>query len=74
MKQYYDRLDHMEFVAEFKDGGRDWIDPVVSIEETDSSILVTNFYINENVYVVPKDNLEKWTVRPYGRETTYNPI
>ena len=62
-----------EFVCEFHDGERDWVDPVVSIEESDTTIKVKNS-ISSNYYEYSKAGIKKWCVRPYSEETTYDPI
>lgn len=61
---------HNEFVVEFKDGTRDWVDPVINVSEDDTTIYVDNGY----VYEYPKSKVDKWIVRPYSDETTYDRI
>lgn len=64
--------NHREFVVEFKDGRRDWVDPVYSVEETEQHIAVEN--VTGRVYIYDKELCDKWVVRPYSAETTYDPI
>lgn len=64
-------MEHNEFVVQFKSGGRDWIDPVIEVKEDDYSIYVNNgYYISEFI----KTDVDKWVVRPYNSETTYDPV
>ena len=58
---------HNEFVVEFKDGSRDWVDPVIDITEDDDWIYVDNGY----KYHYEKASIRQWIVRPYSEETTY---
>lgn len=60
---------HNEFVVEFKDGTRDWVDPVESIREDDHMIYVTGSL--NYVYEFPKADVNDWILRPYATETTY---
>ena len=63
---------HLEFVVEFKDGGRDWVDPVVRVDEGSTHIFVTNSYRGcENTYEYPKEEILRYVVRPYHEETSY---
>ncbi len=72
---YYDAGLHLEFVVEFKDGSRDWVDPVVKVEVTDKHIAVTNEYASFNhTYDYNKKDMLKYVVRPYSKETTYDEI
>lgn len=64
-------MEHNEFVVEFKDGKRDWVDPVFGVEETDEHIIVSNGAFE---YTYDKEKIDKWVVRPYSAETTYEPI
>ena len=60
---------HNEFVVEFKDGTRDWVDPVESVREDYHMIYVT---IGTNyIYEFYKADVKDWILRPYGPETTY---
>lgn len=59
--------EHLEFVVEFKDGTRDWIDPVESIVIDDNTLVVDGWDYN-------LEDVDKWTIRPYTPETTYDPI
>ena len=60
---------HNEFVVEFKDGTRDWVDPVESIREDDHIIYVT---VSLNyIYEFSKADVRDWILRPYDPETTY---
>jgi hypothetical protein len=61
---------HNEFVVELKDGSRDWVDPVIDVTEDDEWIYVDNGH----EYQYEKKLIAKWTVRPYGAETTYDVI
>lgn len=71
----YDANLHLEFVVEFKDGSRDWVDPVVKVEVTDKHITVTNEYASvSGAYVYNKKDMLKYVVRPYSKETTYDEI
>jgi len=63
-------VEHNEFVVEFKDGTRDWVDPVIDVSEDDNTIYVDNGH----VYEYPKSKVDKWIVRPYSPETTYDRI
>lgn len=63
--------DHKEFVVEYKDGTRDWVDPVVSVVETGDTIVVTNGF-NMKPYEFDKKDIDKWQVRVYHVDTTYN--
>lgn len=60
-----------EFVVEFNDGSRDWIDPVVDVQETEETIIVSNGFFE---YTFDKSFIKKWTVRPYSPETTFDEI
>lgn len=60
-----------EFVVEFNEGSRDWIDPVVDIQETEDHIIVDNGMYD---YKYDKAVIAKWQVRPYSPETTYEEI
>lgn len=64
-------MEHNEFVVEFKNGSRDWIDPVIDISEDETTIYVDNGYCE---YEFLKKDIDKWAVRPYTPETTYDPI
>lgn len=64
-------MEHNEFVVEFKDGTRDWVDPVYGIEEDDDYITVSNGTFE---YTYDKKLIDKWIVRTYSAETTYEPI
>lgn len=61
---------HNEFVVEFKDGSRDWVDPVIDITEDDEWIYVDNGH----KYQYEKELIENWAVRPYSVKTTYDVI
>lgn len=61
---------HNEFVVEFKDGSRDWVDPVIYIHENDECVFVDNGH----EYQYEKKLIDKWVVRPYSAETTYDAI
>lgn len=72
---YYESNLRLEFVVEFKDGSRDWVDPVVKVEETDCEIIVTIEYRGfKNKYHYDKCDMVKWQVRPYDVDTTYDKI
>lgn len=63
---------HNEFVVEFKDGTRDWVDPVESIREDDHMIYVT---VSLNyIYEFSKADVRDWILRPYVIGTTYERI
>jgi hypothetical protein len=63
---------HNEFVVEFKDGTRDWVDPVYGeVHQTEDHIFVTN---HKYTYNFEKSKVAKWAVRPYSPDTTYDPI
>lgn len=64
-------MEHNEFVVQFKNGGRDWVDPVSEIWEDDYIIYVNN---HSFTYEFVKTDIDKWAVRPYSSETTYDPI
>lgn len=64
-------MEHNEFVVQFKNGGRDWIEPVIEIKEDDYLIYVYNGYYT---YEFVKTDVDKWVVRPYNSETTYDPV
>ena len=59
-----------EFVVEFKDGSRDWVDPVIDVTEDDEWIYVDNGH----KYQYEKKLINKWAVRPYSADTTYDAI
>lgn len=61
---------HNEFMVEFKDGTRDWVDPVESIRQDDNMIYVTGS--NGYIYEFSKVDVKDWVLRPYDPETTYN--
>jgi hypothetical protein len=61
---------HNEFVVEFKDGSRDWIDPVIDVNEDDAYIHVSNGHD----YRYEKELIARWIVRPYSADTTYDSI
>ena len=65
-------MEHNEFVVEFKDGKRDWVDPVADVWEDDHILFVETD--SGNVYEYEKKKVGKWVVRPYSTETTYEPI
>jgi len=60
-----------EFVVQHKNGDMDWVDPVVSLEETETEIIVHNGYYE---YRFNKENIDKWCVRNYSPETTFDPV
>lgn len=62
-------MEHNEFVVELKDGSRDWIDPVKDIWEDETTIYIENGYAQ---YEFLKADIDKWIVRPYDPETTYD--
>lgn len=64
-------MEHNEFVVEFKDGKRDWVDPVFGIDEGEEYITVSNGNFK---YTYDKKLIDKWVVRPYSAGTTYDPI
>ena len=71
----YDAGLHLEFVVEFKDGSRDWVDPVVKVDESSTHILVTNTFRGwENTYEYAKEDILRYVVRPYHEETTYDAV
>lgn len=61
---------HNEFVVEFKDGSRDWVDPVIDVTEDDEWTYVDN----GQKYQYEKELIAKWIVRPYNADTTYDAI
>lgn len=61
-----------EFVVQFKDGSRDWVDPVDEVWEDEHILFVET--ISGEVYEYDKSLVDKWTVRPYDPQTTYEPI
>lgn len=63
-------IEHNEFVVEFKDNTRDWVDPVIDIQEDECFIHLNN---GRN-YTFDKSLISKWVVRPYHTDTTYNSI
>ena len=63
--------DHNEFVIEFTDGSRDWIDPVYDTWEENEKIYVNN---GACTYEYEKSNIKKYLVRPYSDKTTYDAI
>lgn len=67
-------MEHNEFVVEFKDGTRDWVDPVdeddVNVKE--EVIEVTNSFNITCTY--ERNRIKQWVVRPYSEGTTYDPI
>lgn len=65
-------MEHNEFVVRFKNGGYDWVDPVDEVWE-DAHILFVET-ISGGVYEYNKYSVDKWIVRPYDPETTYDPI
>ena len=60
---------HNEFVVEFKDGTRDWVDPVESFREDTHLLYITT--TPGNVYEFNKVDVKDWLIRPYDSETTY---
>lgn len=72
MHQFINVEEYSEFVVEFKDGTRDWIDPVDSYYEDDESVCVKGCF--NNTYSYDKSKIDKWTIRPYTDQTTYDPI
>lgn len=67
---------HKEFVVLMKDGSRDWVDPVSdedSIRLDSKEIHVINSHTGY-VYSYPLDKIEKWVIREYSPDTTYDPI
>lgn len=58
-----------EFMVEFKDGTRDWVDPVESIREDDYMIYVRSAH--GFIYEFSKADVNDWILRPYDPETTY---
>ena len=64
-------MEHNEFVVEFKDGTRDWVDPVRSVDEGDKYITISNGMFE---YTYDKEKIDNWIVRHYSAETTYEPI
>lgn len=60
-----------EFVVEFKDGSRDWVDPVLDVQETEDQIIVNNGMYD---YKYDKLAITKWQVRDYSPETTYDEV
>jgi len=67
-------MTHLEFVVEFKDGSRDWLDPVDhdGVTEDDTNIVVEHH--NGYVYTYEKSKIDRWTIRPYDPDTTYMTI
>lgn len=64
-------MERNEFVVAFKDGSMDWVDPVESLDETETHITVSNGMFE---YTYEKLLIDKWIVRPYSHGTTYAPI
>lgn len=64
-------MEHEEFVVLLKSGKMDWVDPVNTVEEVEG-VLVVNNHSYDYKYLL-KD-IDKWCVRPYSKETTYDPI
>lgn len=60
---------HNEFVVEFKDGTRDWVDPVESFREDNHMLYI--IATNGNVYEFNKVDVKGWLIRSYDAETTY---
>jgi hypothetical protein len=60
----YELEDDMEFVVEFNDGGRDWVDPVINIEETEDELVVTYVRWGENEHRYAKVDVKSWTIQP----------
>lgn len=60
----YELEDDMEFVVEFNDGSRDWVDPVINVEETEDEIVVTNSRWGENEYRYVKVDVKSWIIQP----------
>lgn len=63
--------EHLEFVVEFKDGTRDWVDPVDEVFYNDVRLAI---YSRSFLYEYATKDIDKWTIRPYAPETTYDPI
>ncbi len=67
-------MEHLECVIEFKNGERDWIDPVMyeDIRSENGLLIVEGF--TGDIYEYSLKDIDKWCVRPYSEETTYDPI
>ena len=65
------KLIHDEFVIQFQDGSRDWVDPVYTVTVTETEIRVSN---GIHTYTYNRVDVVDWTVRPYSKETTFDPI
>lgn len=63
---------YYEFVVQFKDGSRDWVDPVDEVWEDDHILFVET--MSGSVYEYDKSSVDKWVVRPYDPEANYDPI
>lgn len=61
MKIEYRYEDMMQFQCVFKDGTKDYVDPVKTLEETDTQVLVNNWCFPEP-YVYEKADLEYWEI------------
>lgn len=66
-------MEHLECVIEFKNGERDSIDPVwhEDIRVENDTLIVEGFTYT---YEYPLKDIDKWCIRPYSEETTYDPI
>ncbi len=64
-------MEHNEFVVLYKNGNKDWIDPINEIWEDDYIIYVDNY---SKTHEFVKTDIDKWVVRPYNPETTYDDI
>lgn len=51
---------HYEFYVEFKNGGRDWVDPVINVYEDDNFIFVESILYT---YEYGKHNILNYTIR-----------
>lgn len=67
-------MEHYEFVVEFKNGKRDWVDPVDEVWEEGQTLFVKALEGYGYTYEYDKSLVDKWVVRPYDPETTFEPI
>lgn len=67
-------MEHLECVIEFKNGKRDWIDPVLyeDIRVEHGTLIVEGF--TGYIYEYSLKYIDKWCIRPYSEDTTYDPI
>lgn len=67
-------MDHLECVIEFTNGEREWIDPVLYQDiRTDNGSLIVESMVGY-IYEYPLKDIDKWCIRAYSEDTTYDPI